>query len=136
MRIIEKIKRVFRRTPKLSDRERLRNQIVKEVALSSALAGFLCHGFNRGRSAKITVEIDGLSCEIGLLASPKEPLMEYFANWACAEKLRKEHRLSEFDVATSDYERDRVKMLAEVEKLQQANSGVGNLGAAPKNGGK
>ncbi len=88
---------MFRRTPKLSDRERLRNQIVKEVALSSALAGFLCNGFNRGHAAKLTIEIDGLACEVAILDLPNEPLMEYLANWACAQNLAKAVNLGEFD---------------------------------------
>jgi hypothetical protein len=94
---MERIKRWFQRTPKLSDRDRIRNILVKEVAYASALAGFLCNGINRGREARITIEIDGTSCEIGIQASAKEPLMEYIANWAVREKLAKHVRLEEFD---------------------------------------
>jgi hypothetical protein len=87
----------FRPTPKLSDRDRLRNQLVKEVAYAEALAGFLLNGYNRGHAVKITVEIDGLGCEVAILASGEEALFEYLCNWVCAEKVRKHIRLEEFD---------------------------------------
>lgn len=41
--------------------------------------------------------VDGDECGVAILASAKEPLVEYLANWACAEKIRKENRLDEFD---------------------------------------
>jgi hypothetical protein len=81
----------------LSDRDRLRNILVKEVEYSAALAGFLCHGLNHGRAAKITIEIDGTSCDIGILVMKGDPLMEYLTQWACAKKIEKYVRLGEFD---------------------------------------
>jgi hypothetical protein len=99
MGLIGIIKNILRPTPKLSDRDRIRNHLVKETALAEALAGFLLNGYNHGRSATITVEIDGLSCEVSILAMANEPLMEYLCNWICAQKLKKHIRLEEFDKA-------------------------------------
>lgn len=89
--------RIFGRRAPETDRERVRNLLVKEVAYASALAGFLSNGVNRGREARITIEIDGTACQIGIQASAKEPLLEYMANWAVREKLAKHVRLDEFD---------------------------------------
>jgi hypothetical protein len=96
---MEILKNVFRRTPKLSDRDLVRNQLVSETVLADALAGFLLNGYNHGRSAKISVEIDGLTCQVSILASANEPLLEYLCNWICAQKLKKHIRLEEFDKA-------------------------------------
>ena len=97
MGLIGIIKNVLRRTPRLSDRDRVRNILVREVAYSSALAGFICHGVNHGSHARITIEIDGTACEIGILAAADEPLMVYLAQWACVQKLKKHIRLEEFN---------------------------------------
>jgi hypothetical protein len=89
--------RIRREGTARSDRERIRNILVKEAAYSSALAGFLCHAFNHGRGVRITVQADGEQCGIAILAHAKEPLVEYLAEWACAQKLVKVERLEEFD---------------------------------------
>jgi hypothetical protein len=101
----------------LSDRYRIRNLLLKEEAYASALAGFLVHGYNHGRSAKITITIDGTACEIGILASANEPLIEYLAQWACAEKLKKHIRLEEFDKV------DNGKPIEPLEKRQDKRGG-------------
>lgn len=91
------LKKWFGRKSALSDRDRIRNQIVAEVTYATALAGFLYHAFNHGHGVRITVGVDGDECGVAILANAKEPLVEYLANWACAEKIRKENRLDEFD---------------------------------------
>lgn len=94
-------RRIWRRidrhiTAAESDRARVAKMIIREAAYADALCGFLCHGFNHGKAVKITIEIDGTACEVGILATGNEPLMEYLANWAVGEKLKKMERLDEF----------------------------------------
>jgi hypothetical protein len=97
MKIIAIIKSWLSRKQKLSDRDRVRNMLVKEATYATALAGFLCHAFNHGHGVRITVQADGEECGVAILAHAKEPLVEYLAQWSCAQKLVKVDRLDEFD---------------------------------------
>jgi hypothetical protein len=97
MGLIESIKNVFgRRTPKLSDRDRIGVDLVKEYLHASELAGFLSMGYNRADVVKIMVEIDGVICPVGILGRTTDPLMEYFVNWVCAKKIQKAIRVREY----------------------------------------
>jgi hypothetical protein len=94
----EKVKRI-RRGPDWDSREHVRNILLQEAELSRGFRDFLCHAVNKGHAARVTVEVDGIKCETGLLLSAKEPLMEYLANWAARERIAKQERLSEYDKA-------------------------------------
>jgi hypothetical protein len=87
------------RQPKTAetDRERIRNILVKEATYAAALAGFVTHAYNHGHGVRITLHVDGEQCGIAILAHAKEPLIEYLAQWSCAQKLVKQDRLGEFD---------------------------------------
>lgn len=82
-----------------TNQQRIRNILVKEATYSTALAGFLCHAFNHGHGVRITIQVDGDECGVAILAHAKEPLIEYLAQWSCAQKLVKVERLEEFDKA-------------------------------------
>jgi hypothetical protein len=125
----------FRQTLKLSDRDRIRNKLIEEATLADAMAGFLLHGYYRGHQAIISIEIDGLSCETRILVRANEPLMEYLCNWICAEKMKKEARLDEFDRGGEEYERDRLKWLEETKRLQQTTALELKRRDQAKNGG-
>ena len=127
--------KLFGKKPVISDQERVRGQIVKEIEMSASLARFLLCAVNRGHAAKITIEVDGVLCEIGILAKANEPLMEYLANWACLEKIKKHSRLEAFDKGVAEYQRERLRCLEEVRNLQVANELGRNSGERPKNGG-
>lgn len=83
--------------PEMDPRERESNRLREEMRLASIFATFTQAAHNRGYEAKLTIEVDGVPCETGLLLSAKEPLMEYLANWACAEHYKKAARLMEFE---------------------------------------
>jgi hypothetical protein len=118
----------LRQTRKLSDRQRVRDLLVRELVMATDLADTLCTAFRRAQRMRITIQVDDIDCSTGILARANEPLMEYFANWAVGEKIRKADRLDEFDKGQAEYERDRLKCLAEVERqLQQANAEVKRL---------
>ena len=70
--------------------------MIKEVAYSAALAGFLCRAFNHGHEVRITIQVDGEQCGVEILASAREPLVEYLSQWSCSQKLIKQVRLDEF----------------------------------------
>ena len=104
MGFVESLGGLFRRKKKpvlpgamLTDRQRVRKMIIEEAMAASDMAAFLSIALNSGRSAKITVEVDGFLCPVGILCGAAEPLMEYLANWACAKSLEKRDRLDQFD---------------------------------------
>jgi hypothetical protein len=80
-----------------TDRQQIRNMLVREATYSSALAGFLCNAYNRGHGVRITIQVDGEQCGVAILAHAREPIVEYLAEWSCAQKLTKMDRLDEFD---------------------------------------
>jgi hypothetical protein len=100
----------IKRTRVVDDRERQLDLLREEVRMSSQFATFMCEAFNRGYSAKLTIEVDGVGCETGLLLSGKEPLMDYLANWACGEMYKKADRLMQFEKA------DRISAPADLDK--------------------
>jgi hypothetical protein len=124
-------RQIFGRKKVQTDQQRIRNILVKEVTYSTALAGFLTHAYNHGHGVRITIQVDGDDCGIAILAHAREPLVEYLAQWSCAQKLVKQDRLDEFDKGAAEYERDRLICLAEVERLQQANALGANSDDAP-----
>jgi hypothetical protein len=89
--------KLFGKKSLVTDRDRIRLEIVAEVEMATQFAQFVTAAFNRGYAGKITVEVDGVTCEVGVLCGTKEGLFEYLANWACAEKIRKQVRLEQFD---------------------------------------
>jgi hypothetical protein len=97
MGLFDKLRRISRRRPDLSDREKLHNLLIREATYSTALAGFLTHAVNHGHGVRITVQVDGEQCGVAILAHAKEPLVVYLAEWACSQKLVKCERLAEFD---------------------------------------
>jgi hypothetical protein len=122
MELIGILKKWFNQTPKSSDRQRVRDLLVRELVMATDLADTLCNAFRRAGRVRITIQVDDIDCGTGILARANEPLIEYFANWAVGEKMAKADRLEEFDKGTAEYERDRLKALEEVKKLQQANA--------------
>jgi hypothetical protein len=90
-------RRMKRRKNPESDLQRIRNTLVKEATYSAALAGFLSHAYNHGHGVRITIQVDGEQCGVAILAHPKEPIVEYLANWSCAQQLVKQERLDEWD---------------------------------------
>jgi hypothetical protein len=80
-----------------TDRQRLRQMIADETEAAAVFGEFMSAAYNRGYAMKLTVEVDGVGCEVGLLCSRNPSLMEFLANWACAEKIRAAIRLEEFD---------------------------------------
>jgi hypothetical protein len=65
--------------------------------MATDLADTLCNAFRRASRVRITIQVDDIDCGTGILARANEPLIEYFANWALAEKIAKYDRLEEFD---------------------------------------
>jgi hypothetical protein len=80
-----------------TDRDRIRAILVDESLLSHGFAKFLQIAVNTGRTAKISVEVDGSRCEVGVSCRGDSDLVEYFANWAAAKYMSKVERLAEFD---------------------------------------
>lgn len=83
--------------PEINPRDREMNRLREEIRLASVFATFVMEAHNRGFEAKLTIEVDGVPCETGLILSAKEPLLEYLANWACAQHYKKAARLMEFE---------------------------------------
>jgi hypothetical protein len=126
MGLIDIIKRGFRRTPKLSDRDRIRGILIDESMLAHGLARFLQVAVNNGKSARIRFEVDGSVCEVGIVIRSEDDLMEYLANWACAKSMQKKERLEEFDKGGGG-----VPSVSGI----VGKGDAADLGAIPKNGG-
>jgi hypothetical protein len=100
--MIKKIwSRIFGKKIRVSDEQRIRSILVDECRLSYGMSHFLSNAVNRGRSAKITIEVDGETCEVGIMCRADDGLMEYLANWACSKAIVKVERLSEYDRETA-----------------------------------
>ena len=126
--------KLFGKKPVISDQEMVRGQIVKEIEMAASLARFLLCAVNRGHGAKITIEVDGVRCEIGILAKANEPLMEYLANWACLEKIKKHSRLEEFDKGVAEYQRERFAVSRRSENCRWRTNWGGIRASVPKTG--
>jgi hypothetical protein len=85
------------RSSKESDREYVRRALHNEFELSRAFMNFMFHAFNHGKRCCITVEVDGVKCITGVFVPAKDPMVEMIANWAAAQKQKKNFHLEEFD---------------------------------------
>lgn len=79
------------------DKERIRRQLATELEYATIFANFMQQAQTRGYVATITVEVDGVDCQVRVLIKPNDDLFEYLANWACATKILNKGKLEEFD---------------------------------------
>jgi hypothetical protein len=104
-------RRGFGNRIRLSEKDKIRAMLVAEAEYARMMADFLAQGVNSGTEAKLTIQIDGAMCEIGVSCKPAGDLMSYLVNWARAQKIVKAIQLKEYDQsegAVVDFSYDRL----------------------------